>query len=80
MTDAAIEDKLNGVFCDVFDDANIKIRREMTAADIEDWDSLSHIGLIVAVEKAFQVKFTTAEVQGLANVGDFMSLIGAKLR
>ena len=52
----------------------------MTAADIDDWDSLSHINLIVAVEKAFKVKFTTAQVQGLANVGEFAALVASKLR
>jgi acyl carrier protein len=80
MTDADIENKLNEVFRKVFDDDSIKVRRDMTAADIDGWDSLSHIGLIVAVEKAFSVKFTTSEVQSLANVGDFMGLIGSKLR
>jgi acyl carrier protein len=80
MTDNEIETKLNLVFQDVFDDTNLRIRPDMTAADVEDWDSLSHISLIVAVEKAFSLKFTTAEVQALGNVGDFSALIGSKLR
>ena len=50
----------------------------MTASDVEDWDSLNHINLIVAVEREFKVKFTTAEVSGLKNVGDLMDLIGRK--
>ncbi len=80
MDETEIQATLTSVFQDVFDDASLQIHPEMTAADVDDWDSLTHIGLIVAVEKAFKIKFTTAEVQGLSNVGDFAKLIGAKLR
>jgi acyl carrier protein len=80
MTDAEIREKLNRTFQDIFDDPHLQIRPDMTADDVEDWDSLSHISLIVAVEKTFGLRFTTAEVQALANVGDFAALIGSKLR
>jgi acyl carrier protein len=80
MNDTEIRTKLNEIFQDVFDDPKLEIRPDMTAADVEEWDSLTHISLIVAVEKAFKLKFSTAEVQGLANVGDFSALIGSKLR
>ncbi|MDR1891980.1 MAG: acyl carrier protein [Oscillospiraceae bacterium] len=74
-----IKAKLQEVFRDVFDDGDIELRDNMTAADIEDWDSLAHIQLIVAAEKAFGVKFFTAEVSRLKNVGDFIALIENKL-
>jgi acyl carrier protein len=70
--------QLNAVFQDVFDDSSLQIRDDMTAADVEGWDSLSHINLIVAVEKNFKIRLTTAEVRGLNNVGDFISLIARK--
>ena len=80
MTENEIRTKLNEIFRDVFDDESIEITPEMTAADVAEWDSLSHISLIVAVEKGFGVRFTTGEVQGLKNVGDFLALIGSKAR
>lgn len=70
--------QLTAIFQDIFDDPTLELRDQMTAADVEGWDSLSYINLIVAVEKAFSVKFTTAEVRSLANVGDFISLIERK--
>ena len=74
-----IKEKLQEVFRDVFDDEEIELQDDMTAADIEDWDSLAHIQLIVAAEKAFGVKFSTAEVGRLKNVGEFIALIDDKL-
>lgn len=73
-----VNEKLNPIFQDVFDDPSLQITDGMTAADVEGWDSLSHIDLIVAVEKAFRIKLTLQEVRGLNNVGDFVSLIAAK--
>ncbi|MCR5773871.1 MAG: acyl carrier protein [Lachnospiraceae bacterium] len=72
------KEKLQDVFRDVFDDDDIEIFAETTADDIEAWDSLSHIQLIVAVEKAFGLKFTTVEVMKLKNVGEFIALIDKK--
>jgi acyl carrier protein len=63
---------------DVFDLDDLQIGRETTADDIEEWDSLSHIRLIVAVERKFKIKFKTAEIEGLKNVGDLVRLIGTK--
>ena len=70
--------KLDEVFQDVFDDPNIHVTDETTAADIEDWDSLEHINLIVAVEKAFGVKFGMGEVTHMENVGEMADLIAKK--
>ena len=73
------KDKLQEVFQDVFDDDEIEIADDTTADDIEAWDSLTHVQLIVAVEKAFGVKFSTVEVMKLKNVGEFIALIDKKL-
>lgn len=72
------KEKLQEVFCDVFDDDEIELTDETTADDIDAWDSLTHVQLIVAVEKAFGLKFSTVEVMKLKNVGEFIALIDKK--
>lgn len=79
MERAAILEKLNGVFTDVLDNDDIVITDSSTANDIEEWDSLTHIQLVVAIEKSFKVKFTTYEIQTWKNVGDMVNSIQAKL-
>lgn len=71
--------KLQIVFQDVFDDDNLTIVRETTAADVSDWNSLAHIRLMVSVEKAFQIRFSAAEIASLKNVGDLIDLISVKV-
>lgn len=73
-------ERLQEVFRDVFDDDEIVITKDTTADDIESWDSLTHVQLIVAVEKEFSVKFSTVEVMKLKNVGEFIELIDKKVR
>lgn len=63
---------------DVFDDDDLVITPETTADDVEEWDSLSHIRLIVAVERAFGIKFANAEIESLENVGDLIDAIDKK--
>ncbi len=70
--------KLQDIFRDFFDDEDIVLTDETTADDIDGWDSLTHVQLIVAVEKAFGVKFSTVEVMKLKNVGEFAALIQKK--
>lgn len=81
MTDAqkALHDKVAAIFRKVFDAEALTLRDEMTAADIDGWDSLAQINLVVAAEEAFVVRFSTAEIRALRNVGDFKALIEAKL-
>lgn len=74
----AVKPRLDTIFRDVFDDPSLEVNGSMMAADVEGWDSLSHINLIVAVEKEFKIRLTTAEVRGLNNVGDLMTLISKK--
>ena len=64
---------------DVFDDDGLELTEAMTANDVEGWDSLSHIRLMVSIEKRFNIKFTNAEVEKLQNVGDLLKAIEAKL-
>ena len=70
---------LNGIFCQVFDDDSIEIARNTTADDIDGWDSLSHMNLIVAVEMGFNIRFNTKDVRALKDVGDLIDTIDKKL-
>lgn len=79
MTPAEMRIQLTQVFRTVFDDNALDIHDAMTAKDVPDWDSLNHINLIVAVERAFRVKFTTREVSALEKVGDLLALIEKKV-
>jgi acyl carrier protein len=78
MQEPAVYDKLTGVFRYVFDADDIVLRPDMTADDVDGWDSLNHIRLVLAVSKAFGVKFSASEVGSLKNVGEFVDLIRAK--
>lgn len=79
MDQTAITEKLTEVFRDVFDDDTLLVSRSMTAEDVEEWDSLSHIRLIVSAEQAFGVRFTSSEITDLENVGEFIDLVAQKL-
>ncbi|MCR5721674.1 MAG: acyl carrier protein [Lachnospiraceae bacterium] len=79
MTREEAYSKLNEVFRDVFDDESIEVNDATTANDIEDWDSLEHINLVVAVEKCFGIKFNMGEVAKLKNVGEMTDLILSKV-
>ena len=71
--------QVNEIFKDVLDNDDIVIKESTTADDIEEWDSLSHIQLIVAIEKHFKVRFTTAEITSYRNVGELCEGIRKKL-
>ena len=74
-----VKDKLNGIFQEVFKDDTIKIKPEMTANDVDGWDSFSHITLITAIEIRFNVKFNLKEIMAFKNVGDLMRCIERKM-
>jgi len=78
METGEIYKKLNTVFEDVFDDDSIVVRPELSADDVDGWDSLTHIRLILTVEKAFNVKFSASEIGKLKNVGGLAELIRSK--
>ena len=65
-------EKLNGIFRTVFDNDEIEIRQDMTANDIDGWDSLSHVNLIIAIEQSFGIRFTQKELLTFKNVGDLL--------
>ena len=75
MTREEVYERLNEVFRDVFDDEDITVNDATTADDIEDWDSLEHINLVVAVEKEFGIKFNMGEVNSFKNVGEMVDVI-----
>lgn len=75
MTREDVYKRLTEVFHEVFDDEDIVINDTTTANDIEDWDSLEHINLIVATEKKFGFKFNMGEVGKMINVGEMVDVI-----
>lgn len=78
MNDNELLLQLQEIMADTFDLDSVDITPETTAADIEEWDSLSHIRLIVAIEREFGIKFSNAEIEDMNNVGDLMSAIRKK--
>jgi acyl carrier protein len=78
MTDSEIYQQLTEVFHDIFDDPTLVLKPETSAADIPDWTSFIHINLIVATEDRFGVKFSTADIERLKNVGDLVALVRSK--
>ena len=76
----ALTDKLTQVFRDVFDSETLTLRDEMVASDVDGWDSLNHVKLVVAIESAFNVKFSTREVLGWKTVGDLKKTLQAKVK
>ena len=79
MVDTEILKQVNQIFIDVLDNESIVLRAETVAQDVEEWDSLTHIQLIVAVEKHFKIKFTTAQIQAFKNIGDLCDAIQRNL-
>ena len=70
---------MNAVFQDIFDDDTIIVNENTTSNDIEDWDSLEHINLVVAVEKEFDIKFNMNEVSTMKNVGEMVDIILSRI-
>jgi len=79
MNKSEIKEKLNIIFRKVFKDEKINIFEEMTANDVERWDSLSHLILISTTEEEFGIKFKLKELIAMKNVGDFLINIEGKL-
>ena len=79
MTREEIMEKVNEIFRDVFDDETLIITDSTNSDDIEDWDSLEHISLIISMEKEFNMKFDIKEVNKLENVGQMVDMIKEKM-
>ena len=78
MQNGEIMSRLTPIFRDVFRDDSLVVTDQMTAQDVPAWDSLAHITLVVAVERAFGVKFSIKDVRGMKNVGGLVELIMKK--
>jgi acyl carrier protein len=79
MNTEEIISEVNNIFKEVLDNNKISINYQTTADDVEDWDSLNHIILVVAIEKHFKIKFTSSEIQNFKNVGEMCDEINNKL-
>jgi len=79
MTRDAITAKITELMEDIFDEDDLTYSDSLTAADIEEWDSLSNIRFVVGIEKEFGIRFSNSEIAALENVGQMVDLIAAKL-
>lgn len=70
MTTESVLTQVNEIFKDILENDQLNIQNKTTADDVEEWDSLSHIQLIVAIEKYYQIRFTTSEINNFKNVGE----------
>lgn len=80
MDKNVIIEKLSAIFHEVFNDNNIVLQDEMTANDVENWDSLTHMLMITKVEEVFGIKFKLKELNKLKKVGDLINTIDSKLQ
>jgi acyl carrier protein len=80
MEKAEMLTQLNEIFKDILDNDDIILAPETTANDVDDWDSLNHIQLVVATEKHFKVRFTSHEIQSWNNVEEMLNCIKSKLK
>lgn len=74
-----MEPKLLNIFQEVFNNPELKITEETTAADVPEWDSFNHLSLIMAIEEEFSVSFTTEEIGQMTRVGDLVQVLQKKL-
>jgi acyl carrier protein len=72
-------EELQFVFRDIFDQPDLVITRKSNASTVDDWDSLTHVNLVTAIEKRYKVKFALGELQDLKDVGDMSDLLSRKL-
>ena len=78
MNEPQIYARLAEIFQDLFDEDSIQLTPKLSAKDVDGWDSLTHIRLILTIEKTFKIKFTTSEIGKLENVGELVALIKAR--
>ena len=79
MDEPQIYQRLTEIFQEVFDEDSIEVTPKLSADDVDGWDSLTHIRLILTIEKVFKIKFSTSEIGKLENVGDLVALIQGKV-
>ena len=79
MEREVILEQLNEIFVDIIDEEDINLTYESTATEVDGWDSLTHIQLVVAIEKHFKIRFLSREIQNWKNVGELIESINSKL-
>ncbi len=79
MTKSDILEQMSGIFKDVLENDTIVVKEETTGDDVEEWDSLTHLQIVMAIEKHFKIKFTSSEIINFDNVGDMCDGILEKL-
>lgn len=80
MERTEIVGKLTAIFHEIFNDKSIVLRDDMTASDVENWDSLTHMLMITKVEEVFGIKFKLKELNKLKMVGDLIGIIQSKIQ
>ena len=75
----AVAERVQSVFRNVLNQSDLVLERETTALDVDGWDSLAHIQILVALEKEFKIRIGTSDVIGLRNVGEMIDLVSSKL-
>ena len=80
MERTEIVEKLTAIFRNVFNSENIVLRDDMTADDVDNWDSLTHMAMISEVEKCFSIKFKLKELNKMRQVGDLIAIVESKLQ
>lgn len=80
MSPEEVMSRLNRIFQNVFDDNTLVVNEGTTARDVENWDSLNHLELILSVEEQFGIKFSLGELQDMKNVGMLVQSIQAKVK
>jgi acyl carrier protein len=79
MKRSELKEEINAIFVDILDNDDLLVLETTTADDVEEWDSLTHIQLVVAIEKHFKIRFTSKEIQSWKNVGEMLDTIDEKV-
>ena len=75
-----IKNQINAIFIDILDNTDIVLTDDTTASEIEEWDSLTHIQIVVAIEKHFKIRFTSKEIQSWENIGAMINSVSEKIQ
>jgi len=70
---------INTILCDIFNDPTLVVTEATSAQNIERWDSITHVNILMTVERTFKIRFSLGEIKQLRNVGEMISLIAQKL-
>ena len=79
MTRSQLLTTIRTILADILDNPDLELTEATTADDVEDWDSINHVKLLIALEKELNIRFASEEIQGLSNVGALIDLLEKKL-